>query len=252
MGEKITRQAVLRQLNAACDLDYRAFNCRILPGTENILGVRTPVLRRLAKKLLKEDWESYIELLKQAEKTGENPPLFYEEKLLWALCIGGSRKKFEMAEPLIREFIPQIDNWAVCDLFCGSLEMAGKAPKQSWTFIQPFFQSEKEYEVRFAMVMLLSYFVDKEHLEEAFFQFDQFSHEGYYAKMAAAWALSLYFVSFPEEVFSYLERSRLDDWTYNKSIQKMTESLRVSKETKDRLRAMKRKKITSKKVTPGT
>ena len=38
----------------------------------------------------------------------------------------------------------------------------------------------------------------------------------------------------------YLKKNNLDDWTYNKSLQKICESLRVSKETKKVIKAMKR------------
>ena len=101
-----------------------------------------------------------------------------------------------------------------------------------WEFLNPLYTSTMEYEVRFAAVMQLSHFVDQEHLDEGLALLTTVGHPGYYAKMAVAWALSIWYVKFPEETRS-LERRVLDPWVQNKAIQKVRESLRVSREEKD-------------------
>ena len=101
--------------------------------------------------------------------------------------------------------------------------------------------SDKEYEIRFGVVMALDYFADENHAKEAFGYFDRITNEGYYAKMAVAWAVSIYFVKVPEMTMEYLKHNMLDDWTYNKTIQKIRESYRVTKEDKEMLLKMKRK-----------
>ena len=88
--------------------------------------------------------------------------------------------------------------------------------------------------------MMLSHFVDEDHVKEALERMDAVRHEGYYVKMAVAWALSIYFIKLPEAVMPYLEQNHLDDWTYNKALQKITESFRVDQETKTVIRSMKR------------
>ena len=81
-----------------------------------------------------------------------------------------------------------------------------------------------------------------EYLEAAFTAFDRIQCDHYYVRMGVAWAVSIYYVYFPEETEKYLNRCKLDEWTYNKSLQKIIESYRVSEETKARIRSMKRKK----------
>lgn len=241
--EKTSRYAVLEKLTASADPAYREFHSRLLPGTDRILGVRTPVLRGIAKELVRQGWREYINQVSLALSEGETAqtPLYYDERIIWALCICGGCKSWEEAAPFVRDFIPVIDNWAVCDIFCGSLKAAGKCREAAWEFLQEYLVSEKEYEIRFGLVMLLSHFADDEYADRALAAIDRIRHRGYYARMAAAWAVSVYYVKMPERTEAYLEKCRLDDWTYNKALQKITESNRVDKETKARIRAMKRR-----------
>ena len=89
--------------------------------------------------------------------------------------------------------------------------------------------------------MLISYYIDTEFISDVLKLIDEFKDERYYARMAAAWALSICYTKFPEKTFEYLKKSKLDDWTFNKSIQKICESLRVDKSTKNMLKYLKRK-----------
>ena len=88
---------------------------------------------------------------------------------------------------------------------------------------------------------MLFHYVDEEHIDALLAYADTFSHDAYYARMAMAWMISICFIKFPEKTMEYLKHSKLDNWTYNKSLQKTIESLRVDKRTKDVLRSMKRR-----------
>lgn len=227
----LSTNEIQERLEALADPKYRDFHSKLLPGTENVMGVRTPDLRKLAKEIIKGDWEAFLR---------ENGRTWYENDILQGLVTAGARMKPEERLARIREFLPRIENWAVCDIFCGSVKDADKYPELYWEFLKPYFQSDKPYELRFAVVMLLSHFVKKEYIEAAFAYFDGIHEDHYYVRMAVAWAVSIYFVHFPEETFAYLKDNRLDDWTYNKGLQKIVESYRVSPETKEQIRAMKR------------
>ena len=100
--------------------------------------------------------------------------------------------------------------------------------------------TQKEFEIRFGIVMLFHY-INEEHIDSLLAYADLFKHEAYYARMAMAWMISICFIKFPQKTMKYLQQSKLDDWTYNKAIQKTIESLRINKETKDTLRTMKRR-----------
>ena len=115
-----------------------------------------------------------------------------------------------------------------------------KGKETVWQFIQPYLKSTQEFELRFGIVMLLHY-IDEGHIDLLLKYADSFCHDAYYARMAMAWMISICFVKFPEKTMEYLKHSKLDNWTYNKSLQKTIESLRIDKRTKDVLRSMKRR-----------
>ena len=160
--------------------------------------------------------------------------------MLQGMVIGLIKKNPEDILNYVKNFVPKIDNWAVCDTFCSSLKFVSGNKKLVWDFIQPYFKSKKEYDIRFGYVMLLSYYIDTDFIDRVLKLIDEFKDERYYAKMAAAWALSICYITFPEKTFEYLKISKLDNWTFNKSIQKICESLRVDKSTRAMLKCLKR------------
>lgn len=231
--EKVNAEEVRRKLEAASDPGYREFHGSLLPGTDNIMGVRLPVLRAMAKELARMDWEEWFI---QAED------VWYEETMLRGFVIAYAKLDWEKRLSYIRAFVPYIDNWAVCDCFCNTLKEAKKHPQEYWEFLTPYFSSEKEFEARFGAVMLLSHFVKEEYLKPGIGRLESIRQEGYYAKMAVAWAVSVYFAAFPDEMLAYLQGEHgLDDFTYKKSLQKIMESYRVDKETKNIIREMRQR-----------
>ena len=103
-----------------------------------------------------------------------------------------------------------------------------------------FGADRREFVARFGIVMLLDHFITDTYIDEVLQVLDEVSHDGYYVKMAVAWAISVCYVKFEKETMALLLDNALDDFTYNKSLQKITESFRVSKEDKARIRKMKR------------
>ncbi len=224
---------IRQELLSLQDKKYKEFHSSLCPGTDNIIGVRVPVLRNYAKKLSKqENIKEYIFF---------NKTKYYEEVMLQGMLIG-LIKNIDIKETLtmLENFIPKIDNWAVCDICCAGLKIVNKNKETVWNFIQKYLKSKKEFELRFAIVMILDYFIDEKHINEGLKIFDNIKHDGYYVKMAIAWAISVAFVKFPKITMTYLKNNNLDDWTYNKALQKICESLRVTKETKKAIKAMKR------------
>ena len=223
--------ALRRELESLADPAYKAFNESLLPGVETAYGIRLPQMRQVAKTLLRQDPVGFLEHFQ---------PNCYEDTQLLGLVIGGMKLPWEEKRPLVEDFLPRIDNWAVCDTFCGSLKP--RSPQDvplMWEFLKPLYASDEEYKARFAAVMQLSHFVDAVHLEEGLGLLGQVRHPGYYAKMAVAWALSIWFVKFPQETESLLAQRAFEPWVQNKAIQKVRESRRVSKEDKDRLLSYK-------------
>ena len=167
---------------------------------------------------------------------------FYEEIMLKGMLIGLSKEEWTIVKSYIEDFIPKIDNWAVCDVFCGGLKITKKHKTEMWELIQKYLNSNKEFEIRFGVVMILSYYIDQEHLKKNFEIFNNIESEDYYVQMAVAWAISVCLIKFYNETVEYLNKNaNLDKFTYNKAIQKAIESYRITDEQKQYLRSMKKK-----------
>lgn len=226
-------QKIRQELLSMQDKKYKDFHSKLCPGTENIIGVRIPLLRNYAKQISKEPfWKEYVLSAK----------IKYNEEVMLQGMLIGLAKKIDIKEALqlIEGFIPKINNWGVCDIFCGELKITVKNEDIIWNFIQKYLKSKKEFELRFAIVIILGYYLTDEYILKIFPIFDRIKHDRYYVKMAVAWAISNAFIKYPKETMQYLKKSSLDDWTYNKALQKITESFRVDNKTKEIIRSMKR------------
>lgn len=121
-------ETVRQMLIEMADEDYRAFHSKLVPGTENILGVRVPELRKLAKKLVKDDWREYFDAA---------PNRYYEEDMLRGFMVGYGKMDLEERLERIRSFVPDIHNWAVCDCFCSTLKFTERTGRLSGSFWGP-------------------------------------------------------------------------------------------------------------------
>ena len=224
---------IREQLFELAEDEYKKFSSSLLPGIDNLLGVRLPVLRKIAKQIAKKDWRSY---LKNADE------MYFEEIMLQGMILGYvNEDDIEDVLSYIADFVPKINNWSVCDSFCVGLKMTNKNKERIWHFLQPYLSSDKEFEVRFGIVMLIDFYIDDDYIRLVLKQLDSIRHDGYYVKMAVAWAISICYIKFEELTLDYLKNNNLNDFTYNKSLQKICESLKVDKNSKTFIRGMKRK-----------
>ena len=229
-----TKEKLQAEILAMQDLKYQKFHSSLLPGVENVIGVRMPLLRKLAKQVLKGDWQNYLQSALQETSN------YYEEDIIQALIIGTSKISCQEQHAYIKAFVPKINNWAVCDLFCSTLKEAQRYKQEYWEMLMPYFNSCNAYDLRFASVMLLNYFTDDEYAEEALKLLEAIKHEDYYVKMGVAWAISIFYIKQPQLTLPMLQQNNLDTFTHNKAIQKIRESFRVSKEDKEMLNKFKR------------
>lgn len=227
------KEQIKQKLLDLSDKKYHDFHSSLCPGTDNIIGVRVPVLRNYAKELFEQqDWKKTI---------NEIDNQYYEEIMLQGMLIGQVKNEdINTILKYVEDYVPKIDNWAICDVFCAGLKITKKNKKEMWDFIQRYLKSDKEFEIRFAVVMILDYYIEKQYLEEIFNIFDNIQNEEYYVKMAVAWAISVCLIKYYNETIDYLDKSRIDKWTFNKSIQKAIESYRISDDKKDILRNLKK------------
>lgn len=226
------KEEIRQELIKLADDKYRSFHSNLCPGVENILGVRLPLLRKIAKSLSKE--EDYYNYLNNGDTK------YYEEIMIEGLIIGYLKTDNENRFNYIKNFIPKIDNWAICDSFCNNLKFTKENINEVWNFILPYTSSENEFDIRFAIVMMLNFYIIEDYIDDVLNTLNNINHDGYYVKMAVAWAVSYAYIDFPQKTLAFLKNNNLDNFTYNKSLQKIIESTRVSKEDKDLMRSLKK------------
>lgn len=231
---EIVREELLRLK----DEEYAKFNRKLCPDTlSKIIGIRIPNLKSFAKKFVKEnDGKTYLdETLKGKDK-------YFEEVLFQGLVIGYTKMRLEEKIEYIKLFIPKIDSWAITDTVIPTFKFKEKELVQVWKFILPYTKSEKEFEVRFAVIVMLDYFIVPQYVDKVIKTLDGIKNDAYYAEMAIAWTLAEIGIKFNDKLMTYLKGdNHLDKFTYNKTLQKMIESYRISEEQKAELRSMKRK-----------
>ena len=232
-NKSIDREKKLReQLLNYEETEYKKFTSSLIPGANNILGVRIPLLRNIAKEIAK---DSPLEFLNNTTE------IYFEETMIKGLIIGNMKAEIDVILEQASLFIPKITNWSLCDSFCAELKIVKKYKEKVWEYLEQYYKSEEPYEIRFAIVLMLFHFVDKDYIEKIIDVCDSIKNENYYVKMAVAWCLSVCFVKFPEITYAYLKNNNLDNETQNKTIQKIRESLRVEESVKEDLKKLKRK-----------
>ncbi|MBO5087314.1 MAG: DNA alkylation repair protein [Lachnospiraceae bacterium] len=251
------RKDIREQLLTMAENDYQKFSAALIPGVENMLGIRLPQLRKLAKDIAKLDWKEAI----------KDEDFYFEERMLRGMIISYASKDMDEMLPYIEAFIPLVDNWSICDSVFMGMEIFQKNRERAWKFIEPYLQSHKEYEVRVALIVMMQHLLkcDKNgkkiarlrtvdvsalsdvteekglYIDRVLKEVDKVDTTDYYASMAASWLIAEAFCCYPYHTYEYMKMCNLDDRTYNKGIQKIVESRIPTDEVKNLLRGMKRR-----------
>ncbi|MCR5760421.1 MAG: DNA alkylation repair protein [Sphaerochaetaceae bacterium] len=208
------------------DTKYKSFQSSLIPSVKlNVIGVRTPDLRRLAKEV--EDKDLFISSL---------PHTFFEENQIHAFIIS-SMKDFNACVSALEAFLPFVDNWATCDQM--SPKIFKKHRAELLPYIYTWLESGRTYTVRFGIKMLMEHFLDEDFDEKYICSVSAVKSDEYYVKMMVAWYFATALAKQYSSALPFIENRVLDKWTHNKSIQKAVESFRVSDEHKMYLRTLK-------------
>lgn len=219
---------IRNELQEWAEPEYKKFQHSLIPDLDlELLGVRIPKLRELAKKAAKEGYEEFAQ---------EADLSVYEEVMIRGMMIGYKPMTLEQQKEELTAFIPFLSNWAVCDSCCTTYKFMKKNQEEWFSFLQSYFNAKEEYQIRFAVVCLLDFFLNPQFVDRVLTVLAGLKQEKYYVKMAVAWALSSCYVKFPQKTERILKEDFLDDFTQNKTIQKIRESFRVSGEAKEHLK----------------
>ncbi len=219
-------QEFIQYLKENADFTYKQFHQSLVPNIEEFLGCRVPFLKKTGKEIAKGNIDSFLI---------HNKHHYYEENMIHGIVIGSTKMDFNTRLDYIRDFIPHIHNWAVCDCFCANCKDFKKNLESGFLFIQELLSMNDSYAIRVALVLLLDYYVNPSYLSKIFKILNQINKEHYYVKMAMAWLLSVCYIKYPKETLIFIKQNKLDPWTHNKAISKIRESYRVSNEQKQEL-----------------
>lgn len=227
-------EKILNDIKKNQDQKYQKFQSNLCPNVNNIIGIRVPDIRKYVRKLHKEE-PDYLKLVNiKAFK-------YYEEVLIFGLYIATSKFDTDKLLFYLDQFVPLIDNWAVCDIVCGSIKVNEENKTPLYNYIKKYYNSKKEFERRFFVVMLFHYLDDK-HIATVIKDINNLNTNDYYVSMAVAWLISFIYIKNKDKCMQFLNNNSLDTKTYNKALQKIIESTRVSKEEKELIKSLKKEK----------
>ncbi len=221
---------VIEELMKLQDKDYGDFQSKLIPDMprEKLIGVRTPDVRKLAK--------TYAKASESQQFLNTLPHNYYEEYVLHGILIS-EMKDYDQCIAYLENFLPYVDNWAVCDL------MNPKPFKNNrdklLEKIKVWIKSNHTYTCRFAMLMLMKHFLDEDFKTEYLKMPASVHSDEYYENMMIAWYFATALAKQWDATIPYFEKPVMDKWTHNKAIQKARESYRVTKEQKEYLKTLK-------------
>lgn len=225
-------ESITKELFKLQDKKYKGFQEKLIPNinSNKLIGVRTPELRILAKKMIKEN--NYQTFLK------ELPHQYFDENQLHGFILS-EIKSYEECIKQINLFLPYINNWATCDQT--SPKIFKKHHKELIKEINKWIKSKETYTIRFGVGMLMQHYLEEDFKEEYLEWVAKIKSEEYYVNMMRAWFFATALAKQFDSTIPLLEKHELDKWTHNKTIQKAIESYRISKDQKNTLRDLKRK-----------
>ena len=215
------------------DEKYRNFHSSLIPTVDkdSIIGVRVPDVRKIAKDVAKncpQDVKAFLSNL---------PHEYYDENILHAVLISDI-SDFNTAMEYTEQFLPYIDNWAVCDIFNPRAFKTRKS--ELWQKIEIWLNSTDTYTVRFAIVCAMRHFLDKDFSIDKFEKVLGVMSDEYYINMAIAWYMSFALIKQYDVAVKVIEENKLPTWVHNKSIQKAVESYRISDDKKQYLKTLRK------------
>lgn len=225
-----TYTSFITYLYSLQDLKYLEFHGRLLQDSSTLIGIRTPILKELAKKIAKNHPFEFLKYVKHET---------YEECVLHGLILGYMKIDFNTCILLLEDFLPFNTNWAINDITCANLKIWKKHLQEGLLVIKKYLQNDCSWVQRFGLVLLLDFYIQDDFIDAVLEISSQVSGESYYVGMANAWLLSVCYVKYPEKTRPLLEGSVLDLFTRKSAIRKIIESNRVPKEDKEQMRKLR-------------
>lgn len=208
---------------------FKQFNSNLIPDTPCMLGIRTPLLRKTAKEILKGNYSEFLECKKGS---------CHEEIVVEGLVMAGIKCGYAQMLGYMKKFADKIYNWAICDTV--SFKGAKKFLPELFSDIEYFIYHENPWVQRFGFGCLLEFYLTDEYIDKVLEYVNSVNSDFYYVEMMQAWLVATSAAKQRDKTLAFLKNNSLNDFTHNKAIQKMRESYRISKEDKEYVKGLKR------------
>lgn len=224
---------IINYLKSLADEKYKKFNSGIVKDTgSDIIGVRIPELRKIAKEIVKGDYEGFL------ENSGK---VYYEEVMLRGLVTAQVKGQFEDVSRRVDEFVTWIDNWAVCDTFCSTFKIIRKFPCEFFEHIKTYLNSDNPWAVRVGLVLMMNYYLVDEYIDEVLKRVKSINSSEYYVQMGKAWLLATAAAKYRDKTIELIINEP-DNVIFKMTVQKCVDSYRVADEDKKYLKEVRRRR----------
>lgn len=223
---------VRNELIQNVELKYKEFHAGIVPGKNDYLGVRIPVLREISKRIVLGNYN-------EIKKYIMTDSIYSEERMIKGLIIGYLKEGKEEIKSLLFEYAKQINSWAICDSVSTSLKIIKKNNEYFIDLIEWLLGSEEEYKIRFGIVLMLNHYVNEKYIDYVINKIDNKYLDCYYVNMAISWLICECYIKFKDKTMRVFDFD-IDRKIINKAISKIHDSYRVTKEEKEYLKKYRR------------
>ena len=229
----MTYQELIAQLDTLSDPTVASYQNTIISDTSYPMRcIRMPVLRKLAQTVAREDWRT---LLANARLDS------YEEVMVMGLAVAYAKMPLADKLEALWHIIPRLDSWALTDCIVPTLKIKENEKELAWKLAMECLADEKEYTIRFGIILLLDYFLTPDRIPQTALCLTAIRDERYYVRMAIRWCLAEMSVHDYDRVENILKSGVLDTFTHNMTIRKVRESYRICAERKIAVAAFRRK-----------
>ena len=221
-------KTLINDLKSISDSKFKTFNDKIINTSSNTIGVQIPKLRRIAKEICKGNTLKFLNL---------DMPDIFELHILYTLTLC-SIKDLKLSIFYLEKLLPQINNWAVCDLLCAEYKIVNSNKNYFINYIKNLCKSSSEFTVRVGVILLLKFYV-KDDIDKVFEIISKIKLDKYYVNMGIAWTLSMCYVHHPNKTLEYLKSTNLNNYIIDKTYQKIIESNQVSASDKNLIKKLR-------------
>lgn len=218
---KNTYDEFINYLKSLGELEYREFNSKIVNTKLEMIGIRLPILRNIAKKISESNLEEYFKLVGK---------YYYEEVMIYGLVLANSN----YLDKYLIDFIEKIDNWSICDSFVSSLKCINKSLGKYWIYINSLIDLNKEFQTRVSIVIMMNYYLNDNYIDRVLKIISNIKTDKYYINMAISWLISVAIINYPDKIFDLFNSENLCKFVQNKAISKINDSYRIDKSIKEK------------------